>query len=132
MATVNITDENIEQLIEDSELLVIDFWAAWCGPCKMFGPIFEKVSEKFDDVVFAKCDTEAAQDVAAAFGIRSIPTLAVFREKILLFKESGAFPEHLLEEVIGKIKSLDMSEVRATLAEEEAKEADAAKDTETE
>ena len=112
MATVELTGENLEELIENSEYLLIDFWAEWCAPCRFFGPIFEKASEKYPDMTFAKCDTEAAQDVAAAFGIRSIPTLGIFREKVLLFLQPGALQEEMLESVIQQVRALDMDEVR--------------------
>jgi len=115
MATTEITQENLESLVENSDMLVVDFWAEWCGPCKAFGPTFEKVSESHPNITFGKCNTEVEREVAAAFDVRSIPTLAIFREKVLLFKEAGAFPEHLLEEIIEKVKGLDMDEVKAEL-----------------
>ena len=92
MATLEITKENLQQTIEQNDIVLIDFWAEWCGPCKMFGPIFEKASEKYPDIVFGKCDTEAEGEVAAVFGIQSIPTLAVFREGMLIFQQAGALP----------------------------------------
>jgi thioredoxin len=127
MAYTEITEDNLESLVENSDMLVVDFWAEWCGPCKAFGPTFEKVSESYPEVTFAKCNTEVEREVAAAFDVRSIPTLAIFREKVLLFKEAGAFPENLLVEIIDKVKDLDMKEVHAELdkAEKEtAKDAD--------
>lgn len=118
MATVKMDDDNFSEIIEKNETVVIDFWAEWCGPCRMFGPIFEKTSEKFPDAVFAKCDTENAQEVAAVFGIRAIPTLAIFREQILLFQQSGVLPEEALTELIEKVGELDMDDVRKKIAEE--------------
>ena len=123
MATIELTKDNLEDTIQNSDILLIDFWASWCGPCKMFGPVFEKASDEHEDVVFAKCDTEAQQEVAAAFGIRSIPTLAIFKEQTLIFSQPGALPAAALEEVIGKTKELDMDEVRKEIAEAE-KQAD--------
>lgn len=128
MAYTEVNKDNLEKLVEDSGMLVIDFWAEWCGPCKAFGPIFEKVSDRYPDVTFGKCDTEQEREVAAAFDVRSIPTLAIFRDSILLFKEAGAFPEHMLEEILDKVKDLDMDEVKAEMqkAAEEAEEAEEA------
>ncbi len=123
MATVQVTGENLEELIENSEYLLIDFWAEWCAPCRFFGPIFEKASEKYPDMVFGKCDTEAAQDVAAAFGIRSIPTLGIFREKVLLFLQPGALQEEMLESVIKQVRELDMDEVRKEIEAQEKEHA---------
>jgi len=112
MATVQLTSENLDELIEKNEYVLIDFWAEWCSPCRFFGPIFEKASEKYPDMVFTKCDTESAQDVAAAFGIQSIPTLGIFREKVLLFLQPGAIQEDMLDDLIKQVKALDMDEVR--------------------
>ena len=123
MATENLTIDKLETTIEDNDIVLIDFWAEWCGPCKMFGPIFEKASEKHPDVAFTKCNTEGAQDLAGHFGIQSIPTLAIFREKILLFMQPGSLPEAALEDIITRIKELDMQEVHAKIAEESAKTA---------
>jgi len=120
MATLEMTSENFEATITDNEIVLIDFWADWCGPCKMFGPIYERTSEKNPDLVFAKVDTEDQQELAAQFGIRSIPTVGVFREKILLFLQGGALPESGLEELIGRVRELDMDDVRAKIAEQEA------------
>ena len=121
MATIELTIENFEQTILENDMVVIDFWAEWCGPCKMFGPTFEKVSGQHEDVVFAKCDTEAQQQIAAQFGIQSIPTLAIMREKVLLFSQAGALPESALTDIVTKAKGLDMTEVHAQIAEQEAK-----------
>jgi len=125
MSTIELTSDNLQSTISDNDIVLIDFWASWCGPCKMFGPIFESVAERNTDIAFAKCDTEAQQAVAAQFGIRSIPTLAIFREQILVFLQAGALPETALDEIIEKVKELDMDEVRAKIAEEEAKQAGA-------
>jgi thioredoxin 1 len=112
MATTELTSSNLESLISDSNMLFIDFWAEWCGPCRMFGPTFEAASEKNQDIIFAKCDTEAQQEVAGQFGIRSIPTLAVFKEGVMIFQQPGALPPAALDELIEKVKGLDMEEVR--------------------
>lgn len=121
MATTEITTDNLEKLIEDSNILLIDFWADWCGPCKMFGPTFEAASEKNSDIAFAKCDTEAQQEIAGKFGIRSIPTLAVFKEGVMVFQQPGALPPAALDELIDKVKELDMDEVRKEIEAEKNK-----------
>jgi thioredoxin 1 len=123
MATVALTMDNIDDLISKNDIVLIDFWADWCGPCKSFGPVFEKASDKHADVVFAKCDTEAETAIAAQFGIRSIPTVAVFREKVLLLLQPGALPENALEELIGKVKELDMAPIHAEIAKQETEHA---------
>jgi thioredoxin 1 len=117
---------NFEKTIDDNDIVMIDFWAGWCAPCRAFEPIYEAASEKHEDVVFAKVDTEAEQNLAGMFGIRSIPTLAVFRQGILLFKQPGMLPGEVLEDLIGQVKKLDMDEVRAKIAEEEAAQAEEA------
>ena len=119
MATVNLTKDAFQDTVEKNGLVMVDWWAAWCGPCRAFGPVFDRVSEKHPDAVFAKVDTEAAQELAAAFGIRSIPTLMVFRDRVLLYAEPGALPEEALEELIGKVKALDMEDVHRRIAERE-------------
>lgn len=120
MATIALTADNLENTIETNDIVLIDFWAEWCGPCKQFGPIFEDVSEKTDGVTFAKCDTEAEQVVAAQFGIQSIPTVAAFREQVLVFSQPGALPQEALEELIKQLKGLDMDDVRKKIAEAQA------------
>jgi len=122
VATHEMTLENFAKTIETSGTVVIDFWASWCGPCRAFAPTFEAASEKHEDVVFAKVDTEAQQQLAASFGIQAIPTLAIFRDQVLLFKQSGALPAAALEDVLGQVQSLDMEEVRAKIAAEQEKE----------
>ena len=119
MATQNLTKDAFQQAVEKDGIVLVDWWAAWCGPCRAFGPVFERVSEKHPDAVFAKVDTEAEQELSAAFGIRSIPTLMIFRDKILLYAEPGALPEEALEELVGKVKALDMDDVRRRIAERE-------------
>jgi thioredoxin 1 len=119
MATINATGEAFEKLVLESPILFVDFWAEWCGPCKMFGPIFEAASEKHPDVVFAKVDTEAERELAGAAGITSIPTLMAFRDGILLFRQPGALPAPSLEELITAIKSTDMEEIKKEIATQE-------------
>ncbi len=112
MATQELNSENLDATIADNDIVVIDFWAPWCGPCKQFGPVFEKVSEKYPEIRFMKCNTEEQQEVAGAFGIRSIPTTAIFREQLLLFMQPGALPESALVELLDQVKTLNMEEVR--------------------
>jgi thioredoxin 1 len=120
MATINVGEKEFEALIAESPIVFVDFWAEWCGPCKMFGPVFEAASEKHPDVVFAKVDTEAEQSLAGAAGITSIPTLMAFRDGILLFRQPGALPAPSLEELIGAIKAADMEEIKKEVAAHEA------------
>jgi thioredoxin 1 len=120
MATINVGEKEFEKLITASPIVFVDFWAEWCGPCKMFGPVFEAASEKHPDVVFAKVDTEAEQSLAGAAGITSIPTLMAFRDGILLFRQPGALPAPSLEELIGAIKAADMEEIKKEVAAQEA------------
>jgi thioredoxin 1 len=119
MATVELTAENFESVVGNAGLALVDFWAAWCGPCRMFGPIFERVSEQHPDAVFGKVDTEAQQSLAASFGITSIPTLMIVRDNIILYAQPGALPEQALQELITKARELDMDEVRASIGERE-------------
>jgi thioredoxin 1 len=123
MATVELTAENFNSTVTGSGLVLVDFWADWCGPCKMFGPIFEKASEQHPGAVFGKVDTEAEPEVAATFQISSIPTLMIIRDNIVLFSQPGALPESALEELITKAEALDMDEVRASIENDESAEA---------
>ena len=116
MATREITKDNIESTIQDNPFVVLDFWAEWCGPCRMFGPVFEAASEKYPDIVFGKIDTEDQQELSGSLGIRSIPTLMVFRDQILLYSQPGALQGPMLEELLTKVRELDMDDVRAEVA----------------
>ncbi len=120
MATLDVTQENFHQVVSENSMVLVDFWAPWCGPCRSFAPAYEAASEKFPDVVFAKINTEEQQALAAHFQIRSIPTLMIFREKIIIFAQPGALPASALEQVIEKAKSLDMDEVRREIEKERA------------
>ena len=122
MATTDITLETFEETVSGNDIVFVDFWAEWCGPCKMFGPIFEKVSEQNPEITFAKVDTEAEQEIAQQAQITSIPTLMAFREGILVFRQAGALNAKQLDELVGAVKGLDMDEVRAKIAEQQEKE----------
>ena len=115
MATIELTKETFKDTITGNDIIIVDFWAQWCGPCKSFAPTYESVSERHDDIVFAKINTEDEQELAASFQIRSIPTLMIFREQIVIFSQAGMLPESALEDVITKTRELDMDQVRADI-----------------
>ena len=123
MATVELTKETFEETITGNDIIIVDFWAPWCGPCKSFAPIYEAESEKHDDIVFAKINTEDQQELGASFNIKSIPTLMIFREKIVIFSQAGALPASALEEIIAKTTELDMNEVRKDIEKQQAEKA---------
>jgi thioredoxin 1 len=122
MATVELTKDTFEETIVNNDIVLVDFWADWCGPCKMFAPTYEKISEEHEGVVFAKVDTEAEQELAAYFQIRSIPTLMIFRDQIGIFSQPGALPEAALEDLINQTKALDMDAVRKEIEEQSAEQ----------
>jgi thioredoxin 1 len=126
MATIDLTSDAFEETVLGDGIVLVDFWAEWCGPCKSFAPVFEAASEQHPDISFTKIDTEAEQQIAGALEIRSIPTLMIFRDGVQLFSQPGALPAHALEDIIDQVKALDMDEVRAEIAKEQA--ADSATD----
>ncbi len=120
MATIALTESSFDDTVTGNDIVLVDWWASWCGPCKMFGPVFEAASEEHPDIVFGKVDTEAERSLSGAAGIMSIPTLMAFREGVLVFSQPGALPDAVLEDLIGKVRDLDMEKVHAAVAEQEA------------
>ena len=118
MATIDLAADNFEQTIHDNDIVLVDWWAGWCGPCRQFAPVYEEASEQHDDIVFASIDTEDQQMLASAAGISSIPTLMAFREGVLVFSQAGALPAPALEQLIAGVKALDMEDVHRKVAEQ--------------
>ena len=121
MAAIELTNENYQDTIDKNDIVLVDFWASWCGPCQSFGPVFEAAAENNPDLVFAKVNTEEESELAAHFQVRSIPMLAIFREQILVFSQPGALPASALDQLIGQVRELDMDKVRADIAEQQNK-----------
>ncbi len=117
MATLTLTEDNFNDTVESNDIVLLDFWAEWCGPCKTFGPIYERVSDNHPDLTFGKVDTDAEQALGAAFQIRSIPTIMVIRDGVMVFKQAGVLPEAALEDLIGQVRDLDMDEVHREIEE---------------
>src|SRR5574340_1481717 len=122
MATVDLNQENFEGIVTGNDIVIVDFWAPWCGPCRSFAPTYEQISEKYPDIVFAKVNTEEETELGGYFQIRSIPTLMVFREKVIIYSEAGALPASALEQLIEQVQALDMAEVHKQIAEEAAQQ----------
>jgi len=122
MATVALTQANFEQTLKENETVIIDFWAPWCGPCQSYGPVFEKTSEQFDDVVFAKINTEDEQELAGYFQIRSIPTTVILRDGVGVFQQTGSLPEEAIVDILGQVKALNMDDVRKEMAAQQAEQ----------